>query len=383
MIGTYSPSTVNQHDMLAHFVGEIDTTAAYVRTLVARHGHHCTGTETFGFEEARRSIVRCQPQPHVVFVHCDGRLDAALAVISHLRQLNGPSLIALGESSDTDTVLKAVRAGARDYLHLGDRFDADLAELLGRLSSGLIEPSASGRVVSVFGASGGCGCSTVAVNLAAELARRAGGCALLDLNLCGGDLAALLDLQPLHHIADLCHSQQAIDQAMFEQSLLSHDSGIHLLAAPPVLEDIGTVEPSTVSQIVHLAASSYPHVVIDLEDVIHREQTTALLASDAIVIVLRLDFICLMRTRRCLAHLAHLGIAREKIVLVANRFGQASELPRHKVREALGMSISLGVPDDPKTILASTNLGNPVVIEARTTKVAKAMIELVGHVCTA
>ena len=371
-----------RNNMIAQFVGEIESTATYVRTLIARHGHQCPSGDILGFDDARRVIAQTQPPPHVIFVHCDGRFEAALNAISQIRKLAGPSLIAIGERSDTDTVLRAVRSGAQDYLHLGERFEIELDHLLRRLVQGTEHQRSTGRIISVFGASGGCGASTVAVNLAAEMARQQGRCALLDLNLCGGDLAALLDLKPLHHIVDLCHSQHSVDRAMFEQSLLSHGSGIHLLAAPPVLEDIGTIEPENISQIVHLAASDFSHVVIDLEDIFHREQTVALQASDAIVIVLRLDFICLMRTRRTLAHLSRLGISRNKIMLVANRFGQASELPRHKVREALGLHIAFGVPEDPKTILTTTNLGNPAVLEARSTKVARSMIDLAVQVCT-
>ena len=86
-----------------------------------------------------------------------------------------------------------------------------------RLRSGRATPLLSGKVIALLGASGGSGCSTLAVNFATALAREYRWTLLVDLAvLQGGDLSALLDLKPAHTLADLCHSGNRLDPAMVE-----------------------------------------------------------------------------------------------------------------------------------------------------------------------
>src|SRR5436305_1010888 len=77
-------------------------------------------------------------------------------------------------------------------------------------------------------------------------------CALLDLKPGRGDLAALLDLRPTFHLADLCVNAARLDQAMFEKALARHASGVHLLASPQVFGDTRLVTPQGVGQVLTL-----------------------------------------------------------------------------------------------------------------------------------
>src|SRR5205807_342732 len=100
-----------------------------------------------------------------------------------------------------------------------------------------------GRFLAVLSCSGGCGASTLAVNIAAVLARDNGMCGLIDLKPGRGDLPALLDLRPQFHLADVCRNVARLDRALFEKTVVRHSSGIHLLAAPPSFGDARAVTP--------------------------------------------------------------------------------------------------------------------------------------------
>ena len=89
-----------------------------------------------------------------------------------------------------------------------------------------------GRVIAVLAPSGGSGSSTLAVNLAASLAKTHKTCALIDLKLYSGDLAVLLDLKPNHTLADLCLNVDRIDPLFFQHILVHHQSGIDLSGRP-------------------------------------------------------------------------------------------------------------------------------------------------------
>src|SRR5262249_1978876 len=150
---------------------------------------------------------------------------------------------------------------------------------------------------------GGPGASVLAVNLAAALAKREQACGLLDLHVRGGDLAALLKCQPRHTLLSLAGKAHQLDRAMFDQSLGKHECGIQLLASPDLFSDYRQISPNLIQQVVQFALASFSNVVVDLEDMEHPEQVRTLAASDRIIVPLRLDFVALQRTKKCIEHL--------------------------------------------------------------------------------
>ena len=102
-------------------------------------------------------------------------------------------------------------------------------------------------------------------------------------------------------------------------------------------------------------------MVVDLDHSFHAEQVDVLRQADIILLVLRLDFASLRNARRTLEHLERLGIDRDRVRLVVNRYGQPKEVPFAKAEEALGLKIFHYVPDDPKSVNRANNNGVPVV----------------------
>jgi pilus assembly protein CpaE len=303
--------------------------------------------------------------------------ERALALLRRLRPLADGSVLAVGQASESKLILRALHEGADHYLdeaELETHLEAVLARLHRReeVASG----EAVGRLISILGASGGSGTSTLAVNLAAVLARESQRCALIDLKPGVGDLAALLDVKPTHTLADLCINARRMDRSMFESALVAHPSGIHLLAPPQVYEDIRLVTPTGVQQTLSLARQLFPYAVADLEDCFHEEQMVALRQSEIVLLVFRLDFTSLRNTCRILEYLEQVEGVRERVRLVINRYGQAKELPASEAEEALGLKVSHFIPEDARTINGANNTGVPAVLKTPSTKVAQSIVQL-------
>ena len=168
---------------------------------------------------------------------------------------------------------------------------------------------------------------------------------------------------------------------MFERSLVPHSSGVHLLAPPRNLADVGHVTTEAVARVLALGRSLFPYVIADLDHTFHAEQEQVLRLANVILLIVRLDFACLRNTQRTLDYLTRqLGISRERIQLVVNRYGQACEVPADKAEEALGVTILHYIPDDPKTVNSSNNNGVPMVLERPTTKVSRSVAKLAHSV---
>ena len=212
------------------------------------------------------------------------------------------------------------------------------------------------------------------------LAKEHKSAALVDLKLETGDLAALMDLKPTHTVADLCQNVARIDRVMFEGSLARHSSGVHLLASPLKFSDVPFVTPEGVRKTLVQARLMFPYIVIDLDHSFHSEQMEAIRQANLILIVLRLDFASVRNARRTLDYLEKLGIGRDRMQVVVNRYGQPKEVPFAKAEEALGLKISHYIPDDPTTVNRANNDGVPLVIASPSSKVSKSVMKLAASV---
>lgn len=335
---------------------------------------HCPAPKLIAFDQAEESLAHVRMS--MVVVVLSPFPDRALNLLRKIRVQSAGPVLAVGLASDSKLILRALHEGADHYLDEAD-LEAQLDSVLLRMQ--IKEEAArqpAGRVIGLVGASGGSGASTLAVNLAGALARDIGRCALIDLKPGVGDLAALLDVKPTHNLADLCLNAGRMDRAMFESALVPHSSGIHLLAPPQMYEDIRLVTAQGVNKMVHLARDTFRFTVVDLEDCYHEEQVVVLRQAEFILLVLRLDFTSLRSTKRILDCLEQSGIGGDRVRLVINRYGQAKELPLSQAEEALGRKIAFLVPDDPKSINAANNAGEPAVFRTPSAKVVQSIVQL-------
>jgi pilus assembly protein CpaE len=340
-----------------------------LRNLVDNQGPAC-GT----FANPEQLVSQFQPELIVVNIGPDS--ERALEAIHRLRRATNCPLVAVGAVNDPKVILRALHQGADHFIDEVE-LETGLQAALKRMKIKKEEAAPpAGRFVVVLATSGGCGASTVAVNLAAVFAKENQTCALLDLKAGRGDQAALLDVKPAFNLADLCLNVSRVDRAIFDKMVVQHASGIHLLAAPRAFGDIRVVTPEGVGQAIAMALSHYTFVVADLEDCFHEEQLVALRQATCIILVSRLDFTSLRNTRQILEHFDELDVPRARVRIVINRFGQPNELPVAEAEEALGDKLAHFIPDDSKTINGANNAGIPAVIKAPGSKVAQSIMRL-------
>src|SRR5947209_4325950 len=208
-----------------------DPVAARLRELL-RSAADGQGTGSASYEELEKRLPLAEAEVIAVILSPDP--ERGLEALRTVRSLaTGGCVLAVGQASEPKLILRALHEGADHYLDQAE-LETGLEAALERRRTKHEGSAPAGRLVAVLAASGGSGASTLAVNVAAVLARDHGQCALLDLKPGRGDLAALLDLKPAFHLADLCVNACRLDQAMFEKALARHESGVHLLASPQV-----------------------------------------------------------------------------------------------------------------------------------------------------
>ena len=166
------------------------------------------------------------------------------------------------ESCDSTLILKSIRAGAREFVTL----PTEASELNGNSSRGssaaaaILQSSAikGPQIVTVTGASGGVGCTSLAVNLATSLAgSHEFETILLDFDLMFGSVDACLDIIPDNTLINVVQSFDRLDLMLLKRSMTRHSSGLYVLPHPVALEDAAKIDPETLKRLLGLLKAAF------------------------------------------------------------------------------------------------------------------------------
>jgi len=353
--------------------------ATRLRTALQKLGIECPLTHVVSYESAQLLAASNGDGPLTLIFFGGQQLDSPdLTLLSQLCAIAGERLkvVAVSQSFSAGAILQAVRSGAVDCLSLSGNLELELKHVIDRVEATQREHVRLGSLFTVVAPVGGAGASVVAANLAAAIAQRQETCALLDLHWRGGDQVSLFNCTPRHTLLSLAGKTESLDPTMLQQTLVRHDCGVHLLASPEPFSDYRQIRPELVQKIVQLARGLYATVVVDLEDCEHLDQVRTLAASDQIIVVLRPDFVSLVRTKKLLNHLLSSGVSRDHLTLIANRTGHVKELPIAQAEEALGVPVTHRLPDDASAVNEAINLGVPLVVGCRSSKVTTEIMRL-------
>ncbi|MHC4510297.1 MAG: AAA family ATPase, partial [Planctomycetota bacterium] len=179
-------------------------------------------------KEARAVIIDIDPDPSQVLFELRTVLTAYPSVY----------MAVLCSSFTKELVLQAMQAGARHFLEKAS-IESELSkELQSLIHDGAKKgPTPGSQIISIFSAGGGCGATTVAVNLANELRLSSSRPVLvIDLDTCYGAVSTYLGIRSQYGIADVLAHKGAVDQHLIQSSAYSYMQDYHVLASPAGIE---------------------------------------------------------------------------------------------------------------------------------------------------
>src|SRR5262245_48202142 len=116
-----------------------------------------------------------QSEADVAVIAIDQEPEKSLPLVERISQSSSASVLVLSKSTDGTMILRSMRAGAKEFLTIPICHD-ELSGALERIASQRAQNSLGGgdgpehHVISIAGASGGVGSTSLAVNLGCALA---------------------------------------------------------------------------------------------------------------------------------------------------------------------------------------------------------------------
>ncbi len=295
-------------------------------------------------------------------------------------------IIMLTSDGGVEQRVRGLRAGADDYLikpfHPAELV-ARIRSLLARFAPDkeVVGRPPLGRLHVFYGAKGGVGTTTLAINAAIGLHRELGrSVALVDGNLQFGDHRVFLDLGlDRKSILDAV-SAPAIDADLLRRVLVRHDSGIDLLLAPPQPEMAELVTDEHIGQILTILRSLYDYVVVDIDKRLDDFNLHILDRADAIFVVMTADLSCLKNVRLVLETVGHLGWEGERVKLVLNRSNAFTGITVRNAESALKRPIEYQIVNEYRGAMSALNSGAPFVFTKPDSPLGRSVLDFVRRV---
>jgi pilus assembly protein CpaE len=334
-----------------------------------------------GFAEAVRQLTDVRT-PKLLIVDLSGVGDPLTEIVSLAEVCDeGTRVVTVGDANDVNLYRNLVALGIQDYL-VKPVSSEGLATAFARAEQAPAEPEMSesklGHLVTVVGARGGVGASTVAINCAWTMAHEQGKrVALVDLDLFFGTCGLALDLEAGRGFREALENPSRIDGLFIERAMVRESDNLFVLSAEEPLDNPLALDPSSIEMLLENLRSDFQCVVMDLPRFGARTQFAAL-QPPATALVVSDPSLAGMRDTIRLTGLIKKSAASAEIKVVINRMGASKngELGKADFERGAELKVDYVIPYDPKPFAASASSGKPVPKVGSGSKAVNAIREL-------
>jgi len=278
-------------------------------------------------------------------------------------------IIILTTLSELDERLKAFDAGADDFIAKPfnpQELQARVKVLLRRFTPHEAPVTTlQAETTAVFSLRGGVGVSTVATNLSVGLAQVwTSPVCLVDMAFINGQSALMLDVPLRNGWGDLTTVRaDEIDSEILQRILLSHESGLRVLACPKHFEDVELLGTDQVQATLDLLKHQFEYLVFDLPHDFSATTIAALDAADRIVLLLSPELSSVRCASIALDVFDKLSYAPEKIKLLLNWTFSGKGLARAEIEKAIKRKVDIVLPNVGDALVSALSYGKPPVFK--------------------
>lgn len=247
-----------------------------------------------------------------------------------------------------------------------------------------------GAVIVVHGLAGGTGATTMAVNLAWELATvsktDSPSVCLLDLDLQYGSVSTFLDLPRREVVYEMLSDTESMDEEIFGQALVTYEDKLHVLTAPTDMLPLDLITADDIERVLNLARNQFDYVVIDMPSTLVQWSETILTSAHIYFATLELDMRSAQNALRFKRALQAEELPIEKLRYVLNRAPKFTDLSAKsrvkRLAESLDISIDLQLPDGGKPITQANDHGMPLASSAAKSPLRREIAKLAASIHT-
>lgn len=304
-------------------------------------------------------------------------------ILQITKECKNCKVLALSDNPSVELIIEVMRAGAKEFVPV-PIIKNEFFEAIKKLVTEMNEPVKKNKckIISVFSNKGGIGKTSLATNLALELAKiTKENIALIDLNFQMGDITTFLDLKPSFNISYMLENLDKINETFLLSTLERYKStSLYVLADPPYFKQADNIQPRQITRLFDTLKETFSYIIVDAEASFDGKNIAALDNSDLIMLVTVANLPALRNTQRCLELFEKLGYDKEKIKIVVNRYMENDEIKEVDIEKVLSKDIYWKIPNNYFAIMSAINKGIPVSDVNDTTNVSQSYKKLAQQI---
>jgi pilus assembly protein CpaE len=238
---------------------------------------------------------------------------------------------------------------------------------------------------------GGTGATTLAVNLAWELAtvdkKAAPSVCLIDFDLQFGSASTFLDLSRRETIVEMLTDTASIDGDSFRQALQTYEGKLSVFTAPAEIIPLDMIGPEDVDRILTQASELFDIIVIDMPGVIQTWTETVLNRCDIYFATMELDMRSAQNALRFIKAVESEELPIEKVNFVLNRAPKGLDLTGKsrvkRLADSLKIKIATQLSDGGKQVTQCADHGVPMAEMAKKNVLRKDIMKLASSLYAA
>ena len=307
-------------------------------------------------------------------------------------QVPGMPIVVLSGMDDEALALSAVREGAQDYLVKGRVSGASLVRCLRysveRHRKAPVEGPAAqqrpktGRILSFIGAKGGAGTTTVALNVAAALARQNKSTIVVELRPYNGTFSFQLNHVPTDNLSSLAGvgaAQIGVEQVL--SRLYNFPYGLRVLFGPQKPEEFKDLAPDEVDALMRTLADMVEFCVVDLPAQPSPMTQAVMRHSHFVSMVVEREASSVRSGRVLLEVLNSWGVSQRVTgAVIVNRASLFAPMPINDIMITLGCPMVGVVPPAAEALARANQGGSPIVLSEPESTVAVALADIAVRV---
>lgn len=308
-----------------------------------------------GYEEIK------QTSNPIVIMDISEEFDGLEEIAGSLK-LCTSKIIITSVNYSTNTIIKALRMGAKEFLPK-PVLKEDLIRILSMFSSLTPEDETSqSKIITVYSNKGGIGKTTIAVNLASELAKVTGDkVALVDLNLQLGDISTFLNINPPFDVSYVIKRLINKEENIFIKGFEKYkDSSLYILSDPSYIEQSESITTQQITELFAALKKVFPYIVVDMSSNIDPISLKILDSSDWILFTTIVNIPAIRNAQRCLNLFRSRKYPADKVKIVINRHMENDEIKVEDIENTLGERVYWKIPNNYFTIMEAINKGETV-----------------------